>query len=91
MEYFLFIIFFTGSYFLADKINLKIFKEKNDEILNIFSISIIFLVVYLFNSYQLIINIKGGFVNYFIITIILVSSFFYFKNRNTFFIQEKIY
>ena len=70
MEYFLLIIFFSGSYYIANKINLKIFKKKNDEILNIFSISIIFLVIYLINSYQLILNVKGGFVNYFIVTII---------------------
>lgn len=81
MEYFLLIIFFSGSYYIANKINLKIFKKKNDEILNIFSISIIFLVIYLINSYQLILNVKGGFVNYFIVTIICVSSFLYFKEK----------
>ena len=79
MEYFLLIIFFSGSYYFANTINSKIFKKNNDEILNIFSISIIFLLVYLINSYQLIFNIKGSFTNYFITIIICLSSFFYFK------------
>lgn len=81
MEYFLLIIFFSGSYYAANKVNLKIFKDKNDEILNIFSVSIIFLIIYLINSYQLIFNIKGSFVNYFIIIIISISSFFFFKDK----------
>ena len=79
MEYFFLIIFFSGSYYFANIINSKIFKKNNDEILNIFSISIIFLLVYLINSYQLIFNIKGSFTNYFITIIICLSSFFYFK------------
>lgn len=81
MEYVLLIIFFSGSYYLANEINYRIFKDKNNEILNIFSISIIFLFIYLINSYQLILNIKGGYANYFIITIICLSSFLYFKDK----------
>ena len=81
MEYLLLIIFFSGTYNIASKINLKIFQKKNDEILNIFSISIIFLIIYLINSYQLIVNIKGGYINYFIFIIICLSSLFYIKDK----------
>lgn len=77
MEYLLLIVFFSGTYNIANKINLKIFKTNNDEILDIFSISIIFLIIYLINSYQLILNIKVDYANYLVFIIICLSSFFY--------------
>lgn len=92
MEYLLLIIFFSGTYNIANKINLKIFKTNNDEILDIFSISIIFLIIYLINSYQLILNIKANYMNYLIFIIICLSSFFYITDilkKKTAFIFKK--
>jgi hypothetical protein len=92
MEYLLLIVFFSGTYNIANKINLKIFKTNNDEILDIFSISIIFLIIYLINSYQLILNIKVDYANYLVFIIICLSSFFYITDilkKKTAFIFKK--
>lgn len=84
MDYVTLIVFFTGGYYISEIINQKIFKKQNDEIINIFSFSLIFLFIYLLNSYSLILNFNSKYINYTIIFILTLGSLFFFKRKDNY-------
>lgn len=62
-----------GFYLLAERISYFIFKNKNNIILNIFSFSLIFFIIYLINSYLFLLNINSKFFS----TTSLIATLFF--------------
>ena len=83
---YLFLIFLTlGLYSASNKINLYLFKEKGNILINTFIFSFFFGLIYLFNSYLFILNINGKYFSYLFFAIIVIISLFQLKEINDYF------
>ena len=70
-----------GFYSFAEKISYSFFKSKNNIILNIFSFSLIFFLIYIINTYLFLLNINSKFFSIGSLAISLFFSFFFLRKN----------
>ena len=81
MQYIILAIIFLGGYSAAIKFNQNFVGSKDDHLINIFVFSVIFLLIYLINSYLLILNIELRIINFLFFIFFLVSFLLLFLKK----------
>ena len=80
MEYLILILFSLTLYSITEKINLLIFNQRNNILINLFIFSCFFFIIYLISAYLFILNIDSRYVAYVIIAAITISFLILFKD-----------
>ncbi len=80
MEYLILFLFSLTLYSITEKINLILFKQKNNILINLFIFSSFFFIIYLIFAYLFILNVDSRYVAYVITAAITISFLILFKD-----------
>ena len=85
MSYFFLLLLTLGLYSASSKINQYIFNEKENIIINTFTFSFFFGLIYLISSYLFILNISGRYFTYLFLAVITIISLLQIKEIYNYF------